>query len=285
MNRKSTRPPQYEETATWRLIISPPQDGATNMALDEAIADAVIAGEAPPTLRFYSWDPPCLSLGYAQEWDEVVDEELCEKLGWDVVRRATGGRAILHTDELTYSVAAPKSEPRVAGGVLESYQRLSFALLHGLKLMGLEPARAQPYYEDQGEQGPACYDGPSNYEITIGQRKLLGSAQKRLKQGGVLQHGTLPLTGDITRIAQGLYFDMPGQRMALQVRLRYRATTLAFSLGRELTFAQAADYMSQGFAQSLNLNLDATTPTPAELDRAATLRAEKYAHPDWNQKR
>jgi lipoate-protein ligase A len=249
------------------------------MAIDEAILEAVAAGDVPPTLRFYGWDPPCLSLGRGQPWDEA-DLDRCAELGWTVVRRPTGGRAILHTDELTYSVCAPKTEPRVAGKVLESYQRLSYALAHGLKLMGLDPYRARTYYTDQGDPGPACFDGPSDYEITIGQRKLVGSAQMR-RQGVVLQHGTLPLSGDITRVAQGLYVDLPGQRQAIALRLQYRATTLEASLARPVSFSEVEVFMRRGFAEALNLTLEAGQLSGRELDRAAAIRAEKYATEDW----
>ncbi len=271
------------EPAVWRLVISGQTTGALNMAIDEALAEAVAAGASPPVLRLYGWRPPCLSLGQAQAWD-VVDEERCAGLGWDVVRRPTGGRAVLHIDEVTYMVCAPEEESRVKGGVLESYRRLSAGLLAALRLMGLEPERAQSYYEDRGEAGPACFDGPSDYEITLGQRKLIGSAQMR-KKGIVLQHGALPLWGDITRVAEALAFDLPGQRLALKNRLRWRATALDEALGgRQLAWEEAAAYLRQGFASALNLSWQETPLTPAESARAAQLQAEKYAHPSWNKR-
>ncbi len=270
------------ERAAWRVLYTGLQDGATNMAIDEAILEAVNAGSSLPTLRFYGWVPACLSLGYGQEWD-VADLAACAAHGWDVVRRPTGGRAILHVDELTYSVAAPETEPRVQGGILESYKRLSEALLAGLQLMGLEPTRAKPYYSDQGPLGPACFDGPSNYEITMGQMKLLGSAQAR-RRGMVLQHGTLPLYGDITRIAEALAFDAPGQRTATRLRLHYRATTVLQSLGRRVEIEEAASFMRDGFARQLNLELIDSELTAAELARAAQIRAEKFANETWTKR-
>ncbi|MER3459321.1 MAG: lipoate--protein ligase family protein [Chloroflexota bacterium] len=203
------------------------------MAIDEAIVMAVGEGVAPPTVRFFAWQPPCLSLGYAQDAAEA-DVDRCRARGWDIVRRPTGGRAILHIDELTYSVVAPASDPRVAGGVLESYNRLSEALVAGLHHLGLMPERAKPIYQDRGALGAACFDGPAGYEITVGGRKLIGSAQMR-RQGLVLQHGALPLEGDIARIAQALAFESEGERRALEARLRFRATTLHLALGRRVT--------------------------------------------------
>ena len=139
--------PESFEPDDWRLLPYSVADGRMNMAIDEAIAEAVAAGESGPTLRFYGWTPACLSLGFRQPWDDIDLDQL-EEQGWDWVRRPTGGRAILHTDELTYVVVAPDSEPRMAGGVRPSYKRLSLALQVGLKRLGLDAQRTTPYYDD-----------------------------------------------------------------------------------------------------------------------------------------
>ena len=116
------------ENTIWRVMLTPPAPGPWNMALDEAILEGVGKKEVLPTLRLYAWQPACLSLGYAQSAKDV-DQDQLHTCGWDLVRRPTGGRAILHTDELTYSVIAPLHEPRVYGNILESYRHLSMALL------------------------------------------------------------------------------------------------------------------------------------------------------------
>src|ERR1700736_340121 len=128
--------------AAWRLLLDPPAAGGWNMAVDEVLLDGVAEGSAPPTLRFYEWAPPCLSLGYFQPF-EVVDVDGCRSLGVDVVRRPTGGRAILHDRELTYSVALPASVLGSDGGVLPSYYRLRLALQEGLRRLGV-PATLAP---------------------------------------------------------------------------------------------------------------------------------------------
>jgi lipoate-protein ligase A len=150
--------------------------------------------------------------------------------------------------------------------------------------MGLEPERAQAYYGDLGEAGPACFDGPSDYEITIGQRKLIGSAQRR-QRGVVLQHGSLPLSGDITRICDALALDL-GKRMALRNRLHYRATTLASALGQDaLDSAEIARALASGFEQALNLTFEPTSLSDAEWALASKLRAERYANDAWTRRR
>ena len=121
---------------TWRLLYTPPSSGAWNMAVDESILEHIYRGEALPTLRLYSWNPPCLSLGHAQSFADV-DMERVKTNGWEVVRRLTGGRAILHTDELTYSVTGSASEPILSGSILESYNRLAQALMFAVRELGL----------------------------------------------------------------------------------------------------------------------------------------------------
>ncbi len=270
--------------AHWRLILSTPAHGAANMAVDEAILLAVAEGTAPPTLRFFAWQPPCLSLGFSQPHAEA-DVDRLRTLGWGLVRRPTGGRAILHTDELTYSVIAPLTEPRVAGSVVESYRHLSQGLVRGLDLLGL-CARADKTYVLPGRdaKGAVCFELPSNYEITIAEKKLLGSAQTR-SQGVVLQHGTLPLCGDIARICEGLRFETEEQRQAARVRVAQRATTVEAERGRAATWIEAAQALAQGFSEALNLTLDEAVLSEAELTAASRLIAEKYASPAWSNRR
>lgn len=272
---------QYDAT-TWRLLDTGWQDGATNMAVDEAIMHGVSCGESPPTLRFYGWDPPCLSLGYAQKWS-VADSAACVERGWELVRRPTGGRAILHIDELTYSVCVRDDDPRVHGGLLASYRRLSDALAEGLERLGISPQRAQPGARNgEGDEGPACFDNPSNFEITIGSQKLVGSAQAR-KHGVVLQHGTLPLYGDVARIAEALSASEE-KRAEIRRRLLDSATTLEASAGRRINYEQAAQSIAAGFARALKLHLEPSGLTSWEQEQTERIRAEKFGNLAWSQR-
>ena len=266
--------------AEWRLIQNTPAPGAWNMAVDEAILEAAGRGRVPPTLRLYAWEPPCLSLGYAQPFSDVDLARLHER-GWQVVRRPTGGRAILHTDELTYSICGPGSEPRLAGSVLESYRTLSTALLEALRLLDT-PAESQPSAASKSH-GPVCFEIPSNYEITVAGRKLIGSAQARRK-GGVLQHGTLPLHGDLGRIVQVLVFGDENARRFSAEKLHAHAATLEEVVGHELSWLQAAQAFASAFRETLNLHLTPADLTPAELARAEELVEAKYANAEWTQK-
>jgi lipoate-protein ligase A len=260
--------------ATWRLIVDPhPRSGAWNMAIDEAIMDAVAAEGAPPTLRFYQWEPPCLSLGKRQPLDGV-DLHRCRRDGVDVVRRATGGWAILHTDELTYSVAALPDDPRVAGAILDAYRSLSAGLVEGLRRLGA-PAGMNPVNPyGVHNASAACFEVPSAYEIVCGEKKLIGSAQTR-PQGRVLQHGSLPLRGDIARVAGYLSFEGDGERDRLRAHLRDRAATLGEVLGHPVGFDEAASALAAGFVAALNLDLRPGSLTDGELVAAERIQAHK----------
>ncbi|MCX6047227.1 MAG: biotin/lipoate A/B protein ligase family protein [Chloroflexi bacterium] len=276
------------EPATWRLIIEEePRSGPANMAIDQAIATACAAGESPATLRFYRWQPPTISLGRHQAIAEI-DVTAADARGYGIVRRTTGGRAILHTDELTYSVAAAADEPRVKGGVMDAYLRLSNALVVGLRNLGLQADKAGADTRVRTDVSAACFEVPSAYEITAGGRKLLGSAQSR-RAKYVLQHGSLPLTGDITRLIDVLVLE-PEAAQLLRQQLAQRAGTLAQSLGvaddaPEVDFMRVARALVQGFSSELNLTCKPGQLTGAELRAASQLIREQYANPEWTQSR
>ncbi len=270
--------------STWRLLITPPANGAWNMAVDEAILKEITRREALPTLRLYAWEPACLSLGYAQPSSDVDFDRLNAR-GWHVVRRPTGGRAILHTDEITYAVIAPHSEPRMAGGVLESYQVISSALLRALNNLGL-PAQSTSHPQAQSGYDPCdpiCFEVPSNFEITVHGKKLIGSAQARKKEG-VIQHGTLPLYGDLARISQVLVFQDEAERLRAGERLLSRANTVESALGRVISWVRIAQAFIDGFKEALNLNFIPANLSMDETKLTEQLVSEKYANDEWTYK-
>src|SRR5215213_5352705 len=166
------------------------------MALDEALwqefAASLERSEQPaPILRFYGWQPAALSLGYAQRAEREVNFKACEEMGIEWVRRPTGGRAILHDHaELTYSLVGSVEDPQFSGGVLESYRKISGALVEGLRRLGVEAEMAEKDRRGHADAlTSACFDAPSAYEITWQGRKIIGSAQAR-QRGALLQQGT-----------------------------------------------------------------------------------------------
>lgn len=275
--------PMSLEKTTWRLLVDSSSQGAWNMAVDESLLEHVGRGEPLSTLRLYSWEPACLSLGYAQPFKDVDAVRLHER-GWEVVRRPTGGRAILHTDELTYSITAPPGEPRVLGTVLESYNRLAQALVAAVRSLGI-PVEVKNHEkgENSSAQGPVCFEVPSAYEITVNGKKLIGSAQARRKEGA-LQHGTLPLYGDLGRITDALVFPDDSARDAAVEKLLSRATTVESVLGRKIEWKTAAQAFVHAFETELNLTLEHGELSPEEKARAEVLLREKYAHSSWTER-
>jgi lipoyl(octanoyl) transferase len=260
--------------ATWRLLIdTAPRDGAWNMAIDEALMTLVGEGQSPPVLRLYQWSPPCLSLGRRQPL-AGVDRERLRADGCDIVRRETGGWAILHTDELTYSVTLSPDDPRADGPILDAYRKLSQGLVAGLSLLGVQAEMKPASASGTHNLSAACFEVPSAYEVTAAGRKLIGSAQAR-PNGRVLQHGSLPLRGDIARVTRYLTFADEVARDQLTAQLRAHAATLAETARREISFDDAAEAMRQGFASSLNLTLEPGALSDRELALAGEIAAAK----------
>lgn len=266
----------------WRLLYDLPMTGAQNMAIDEAIMTSVAAGDSPPTLRFYRWEPACLSLGYSQKWVDA-DLEGLQQHGWDLVRRPTGGRAILHADELTYSVALPIDDPLAEGTIIESYRRISEALIAGVEQGGaaLEAARQQ---KRSGEVGPICFEVPSHYEITYEGRKLIGSAQVR-RRDGILQHGSLPLDGDLGRICDALTYPDEPAREAARAKIRDRAVTLSEVLRQPVDWDTAAAMIVAGFEKVFGIHFEPGVLSPTETAAAGQLMQAIYKSIEWTSKR
>lgn len=264
----------------WRLLDTGARTGPENMAIDEAIALAHGRGEVPPTLRFYTWEPPAVSIGYFQRMAAEVDLDAVRAGGFGYVRRPTGGRAIFHHLELTYSVAI--REELLPGTVLETYRELSAGLLAGLRRLGapveMAAGEKDPRAFAGAEVNPACFDVPSAYELVAGGRKLVGSAQTR-RRGTILQHGSILLDLDYELLFSLL--RVPDREAAAR-HLRQRAVGLREVLGRPVAVAEAQAAVAAGFAGALGLTLTPGALTPAEEAEAARLVREKYGHDGWN---
>lgn len=271
------------DTKTFRLIVSPARPGPENMALDEALLDSVAAGDSPPLLRLYRWLPPSLSIGYSQPIEDVNKTALAER-GWDLVRRPTGGRAILHADELTYAIVLPLIHPLAAGGVLTSYQHLSAGLISALEQLGLTVvAEADERMDRQARQNPVCFEVPSAYELTVQGKKLIGSAQVR-RQKAMLQHGTLPLKGDLGRICDALQFESAEERSRARQRLLKRAGTMQSLLGKEVSWSAASQAVQTGFEQAFAIQFETSQPSEAELRQTQRLLESRYRSPAWTER-
>lgn len=263
----------------WRLLITDPAPAAWNMAVDEAIAHMAAEGRSPTTLRFYQWRPGAVSVGRHQPLADI-DRAQVEEKGYGLVRRSTGGRAILHIDELTYSIAGRAEDESLQGAVLDSYNRLSEGLVLGLQRLGLDAAKAPATNRAGLDVSPVCFEVPSAYELVVGQYKVMGSAQSR-RAGYVLQHGSLPLHGDITRLVDVLAAPDETARRLLRQTLNERAATVETLLGRRVTFWEAATLLIDGLTSALGVDLEEGELTPEEVDLAQRLETETFAHSAW----
>jgi len=271
------------ETNSWRLIINAPAEGAWNMAVDEAILESTAAFQQPTTLRLYAWDPACLSLGQAQTVSDV-DLVRLKAHGWQLVRRPTGGKAILHVDELTYCICASKHDPHVQGSVLESYRHLSQGLMRAMQVIGLQ-VHSEPHKSasERNTAKPICFEVPSDYEITLSGKKIIGSAQAR-KKDGVLQHGAIPLYGDITRITQVLSYPTQDERMHAAAFMKERAAALDTFITNKITWKAMAHAFLCGFEDALGVKMVIGRLSDGERERAKQLLEEKYGNDGWTKK-
>ena len=260
----------------WRLIDSGPCRASYNMAIDEAIATSARRGAAPPTLRFYGWDRPSLSLGCFQTTDGV-DIAYCRTHDIPVVRRPTGGRAILHGDELTYSFSAPTGRPHFAGSLLESYRSISSAFLLAFKKIGI-PAESKMTRE-RGRVltgSPLCFASSSYGEILVNRGKLVGSAQKRWRDG-LLQQGSIPYAYEEETMRR--IFTEKGAPPEDDCRTSLRCEMPDFS---EMRLKGA---ITAAFEETFGVSLPASAPSPEESRLAAELETAKYLQGSWNLRR
>jgi lipoate-protein ligase A len=259
--------------AAWRLLVTEAADGPTNMAIDEALWRGRQAGTSPPTLRFFAWSPPTVSLGYGQPIDESVSADACRALGVGIVRRPTGGSAIYHDGperELTYSVLAATEDLGVAADLLETYRWIAAALVRGLRALGA-PAEMVPVPETSGPTPAFCFARTGRYEIEIGGRKLVGSAQRR--QGTCfLQHGAVLIGVDEPRLRQ----LFPTTRDPLSTM-----TTLETVLGRRPSFDAVAAALAAAFEAEHGLALAPGGLTADEVGRIDALVRDRYATDAW----
>jgi len=263
---------------TWRLIRDCGRP-AENMALDAAVAWGVGEGLAPSTLRVYRWEPAAVSVGYAQRPEAAVDRDACARRGLAVVRRPTGGRAVLHDGDVTYAVAVPRRGPWAGLSVAATCRAIHEAVAAGLRRLGVPAALAGPRPAREGGRGSLCFATVSSHEVTAGGRKLVGSAQRRF-HAAVLQHGSIPLTMDARRLAS---LAPRGSGDDAEVLAR-AMVSLAEALGRVPDGAEVAAALAAGFAETFGILLRGAGYHPAErhlADQLETLASHGTEGPPW----
>lgn len=251
---------------TFRLILDTPHEGAYNMALDEAILDSVTAQQSPPTLRFYQWKPAMLSIGYFQSMEEEVNRAACQTFQIDCVRRTTGGGAVLHEDEVTYSLIAPIGYANLPQAILASYQMICEGMILGVNSLGL-PAEFAPLND-----------------IVVNHQKISGNAQTR-RHGVILQHGTLLLNVNIEKMFSLLKVPSEKLKDKLIHDVKKRVIGLNQLLPTKVSYETVVKAVLKGFQQRFLCHFQEGSASPDELIRTQHYRQEKYQNPAWNDKR
>jgi lipoate-protein ligase A len=238
----------------WRFLDSDWASGAGQMAVDDALLTLGGRGETPPTLRLFGFRPACLSLGHFQSAEQVPRPP-----GFDLVRRPTGGGAVVHRGDICYSIVLPLSHPLAAGSIVDSYQRLARGLATGLEALGL-PTLATATAPPSSQGSGWCFEAIAAHELTLAGRKLVGSAQAR-REGALLQQGSIRLAAEPAEAAQ--------------------ATSLQEALGRPVSWDELAEALVLGFARTWGIEIRPGELTAAEEDLARRLERERYASAEW----
>lgn len=259
-------------TEKWRLIKSGPCSASYNMALDEAIATFVREGSRPPTLRLYSWDKASLSLGCFQDIDGI-DLSYCRERGIEVVRRPTGGRAVLHDRELTYSFSTLTDRGLFSKGLLDSYKKISGALQLALSKGGIySEARKERERGRVLTGSPLCFQSSSFGEILADRKKLIGSAQKRWSNC-LLQQGSIPYFHNMEEIFR--VFRMEGTSASKEF-----AGIMEIAPG--LKEEEIGEMIGRAFEETFGVMLVRSDPSREEVSLARELEKAKYLQASWN---
>lgn len=245
------------------------------MAVDEAIAQSVREGRSLPTFRVYEWSSPAVSIGCFQRIDSV-DLRYCSERNIPVIRRLTGGRAIFHCHELTYSLSAPTTTGLFASGLMDSYKKISRAFCRAISLLGLSPEMKTVRERDHGRgepKSPLCFQSTSFSEITLSQRKVVGSAQKCWRDG-FLQQGTIPYTIDEDEVRRIFTID---STVDLSERMMGMHEAVPGLSGERLK-----EVLRVSLEETFEVVLTRASLSPEERLLARHLEALRYLCPDWN---
>jgi lipoate-protein ligase A len=248
-----------------------------NMATDEALFDAACASGVP-VLRFYGWTPPTASLGFAQRASEALDFAEMDRRHVAWVRRPTGGRAVLHDMEVTYSVSIPHSDPLYALGLETSYKWICGPIIAALLNVGVSAALAP--HGSTGFVSASCFTAPGTTDIVAGHRKIVGSAQMRTRDG-FLQHGSVILKTDLEKLFAVVRTSQSDVH-EVSLRAARLMTSVSDEAHRAVSFREMASALATAFSTAEGIRLFPDSLTARETASAADIVTRKYGREDWN---
>ncbi|OZS78812.1 octanoyltransferase [Tetzosporium hominis] len=273
-------------TNNWIFIDSGKQDAAYNMALDEALLEWHAEGLIPPVIRFYQWEPAALSIGYFQRVERDIHLPAVKEMGLGFVRRPTGGRAVLHEHELTYSVIVSEDYPDMPKTVTEAYRVISEGILQGFRNLGLQAEFSVPESDSQREalsqpKSAVCFDAPSWYELVVEGKKVAGSAQTRQK-GVILQHGAILIDLDEDKYLNCFSYESEEKRQKVKERLSQKAVSINKIISKTIKVEQCIPAFKNGFESALNIQLTSFSLTPEQQKYVENLADTRYRSDEWN---
>ena len=270
-----------EYLMTWRVLDYSQYTAYENMAIDEAIFRETINSKKKPTIRFYGWHPAAVSIGYFQDPKKELNLEQCGNMGIDIVRRLTGGKAVFHNDEITYSVVAGAGDKSFPADILGTYKVVSYCLVHGLSYLGIKAnlAKGCRGMED-ADLKSCCFSVPSRNELLVGGRKICGSAQIRTKDG-FLQHGSLLLTFDPEK---ALSVILPSSNSEHLAKLRNAVAAINEIIANPIETNDICRALKKGFAEVLGIEIAEESLTPSEISLKNEL-IKKYRDLNWKAKK
>ncbi|GIO24040.1 biotin/lipoate A/B protein ligase family protein [Oceanobacillus sp. J11TS1] len=271
-------------TETWYFLDTHKQTPAYNMAVDECLLRWHSEGKIPPVLRFYEWLPAGLSVGYFQKTKNRIDLEAVEKHGFQLVRRLTGGRAVLHDEELTYSIIISEQHPRMPKSVKEAYLVLSQGLLEGYRNLGIAADFAIPEDKLKPTQSAVCFEEPSWYELVVDDKKAAGSAQTRM-QGVILQHGSVPLSVNKDTLYDLFIYRNEKVKERARAAFDEKAISIDKAAGREVSLEETKEALKAGFQTGLDIELETFTLSKEQEQEIDDLMHSKYLSDEWNYSR
>ncbi|GGG18074.1 octanoyltransferase LipM [Lysinibacillus alkalisoli] len=274
---------------TWYFLNSGKCSPSYNMALDEALMDWHSEGLIPPVIRFYEWEPATVSIGYFQTASKDIDLQAVKRQGLGFVRRPTGGRAVLHEHELTYSIIVAESYPNMPPTVTEAYRVLSEGLLEGFKNLGMDAYFSVPETAEQQDalkkpKSAVCFDAPSWYELVVEGKKVAGSAQTRQK-GVILQHGAILLHLDIEKLLSVFAFSSDAVKERMRINLPNKAVAMDTLIDRHITVEECVTAFKAGFAKALDITFESFVLSDDQEAYVKKIEAEKYGNDSWNFKK
>lgn len=274
---------------TWYFLNSGKCSPSYNMALDEALMDWHSEGLIPPVIRFYEWEPATVSIGYFQTASKDIDLQAVKRQGLGFVRRPTGGRAVLHEHELTYSIIVAESYPNMPPTVTEAYRVLSEGLLEGFKNLGMDAYFSVPETAEQQDalkkpKSAVCFDAPSWYELVVEGKKVAGSAQTRQK-GVILQHGAILLHLDIEKLLSVFAFSSDAVKERMRINLPNKAVAMDTLIDRHITVEECVTAFKEGFAKALDITFESFVLSNDQEAYVKKIEAEKYGNDSWNFKK